>query len=103
MRLPHANSIYKIHNPIRIRRPKRLCLGLSHLNEYNIRQNFTDCANPLCSSSIKPENTLHLFLHFHSFLNIRTKLVDKMKLLDEKLLQLNEESLLLFGNKTYNK
>ena len=61
--------------------------------------------NPLCSSSIEPETTFHFFLDCHNFLNIRRKLFDKIKLLDETVLQLNDESLLtvlLFGSKTYN-
>ena len=60
--------------------------------------------NPLCSRSIKRETTLHFFLHFHNFLNIRRKLFDKVNLLDETLLQLNDESLLtvlVFGSKIY--
>ena len=60
--------------------------------------------NPLCSHSIKRETTLHFFLHCHNFLNIRRKLFDKVNLLDETLLQLNDESLLtvlVFGSKIY--
>ena len=34
MGCPHANSTYRIHNPIGIRLLKRLHLGLSHLNEH---------------------------------------------------------------------
>ena len=44
-------------------------------------------------------------MHCRNFLNIRRKLFDKIKLLDETLLQLNVESLLivlLFGSKIYN-
>ena len=103
---PHANSTYRIHNPVGIRFLTRLRLGLSHLNEHKFRHNFADCVNPLCSCSIEPETTLHFFLHCHNFLNIRTKLFDKIKLLDETFLQLNDESLLtvlLFGSKSYNK
>ena len=61
--------------------------------------------NPLFSCSIEPETTLHFFLHCHNVLNIRRKLFDKTKLLDETLLQLNDESLLTvphFGTKFYN-
>ena len=60
--------------------------------------------NPLCSHSIKRETTLHFFLTCHNFLNIRRKLFDKVNLLDETLLQLNDESLLtvlVFGSKIY--
>ena len=61
--------------------------------------------NQLCSFGIDPETTLHFFLHCHNFLNIRRKLFDKIKLLNETLLKLNNESLLtvlLFGSKIYN-
>ena len=106
MGYPHANSTYRIYNPVGIRLLKPLLLGLSHLNEHKFRHNFADCVNPLCSCSIKPETTtLHFFLHCHNFLNIRRKLFDKVRLLDETLLQLNDESLLtvlLFGSKMYN-
>ena len=89
---PHANSTYRIHNPVGIRLLTRLHLGLSHLNEHKFRHNFADCVNPLCSCSIKPETILHFFLHCRIFLNIRRKLFYKTKLLDEALLQLNDES-----------
>ena len=105
MSCPHANSTYRIHNPVGIRLHTRLRLVLSHLNEHKFRHNFADCVNPLCSCSIEPETTLHFFLHCCNFLNIRRKLFDKIKLLDETLLQLNDESLLtvlLFGSKIYN-
>ena len=102
---PHANSTYRIHNLVGIRLLTRLRLGLSHLNEHKFRHNFDDCVHPLCSCSIKPETTLHFFLHCCNVLYIRRKLFDKIKLLDETLLQLNDESLitvLLFGSKIYN-
>ena len=101
----HANSTYRIHSPVGISLLTRLRLGLIHLNEHKFRHNFADCVNPLCSCSIKPETTLHFFLHCRNFLKIRRKLFDKIKLLDETLLQLNDEILLtvlLFGSKTYN-
>ena len=101
-----VNSTYRIYNLIGIRLLTCLQLDLSQLNECKFKNNFADCVNPLCSCSIKPETTLQLFLHCHNFLNTRRKLFHGMKLLDETLLQLNEESLLtviLFGSKTYNK
>ena len=91
---PHANSTYRIHNQVGIKLLTRLRLCLSHLNEHKFRHNFADCVNPLCSCSIKPETTLHFFLHCRNFVNIRRKLFEKKKLLDETLLQLNDESLL---------
>ena len=105
MGCPHANSTYRIHNPVGISLLTHLHLGLSHLNEHKFIHNFADCVNLLCSCSIKPETTLHSFLHCCNFLNIRRKLFDKIKLLAETLLQLNDESLLavlLFSIKIYN-
>ena len=58
---PHANSTYRIHNPIEIRLLACLRLNLSHLNEHKLKHNFTNCVNQLCSRSIKPETTLHFF------------------------------------------
>ena len=101
----HANSAYRIHNPVGLTLLTRLYLGLSYLNEHKLRHNFADCVNPLCSCSITPETTLRFFLHCCNFLNIRGKLFDKIKLLDETLLKLNDESLLtvlLFGSNIYN-
>ena len=42
---PHANSIYRIHNPVRIKLLTHLCLVLIHLNEQNFRHNFADYAS----------------------------------------------------------
>ena len=99
------NLYIQIHNPVGIRLLTCLRLGLSHLNEHKFRHNFADCVNPLCSCSIKPETTIHFLLHCRNFLSISRNLFEKIKLLDETLLQLNDESLLtvlLFGSKIYN-
>ena len=55
----------------------------------------------LLVSCVNSNNLVFLWYVF----NIRRKLFDKIKLLDETLLQLNDESLLtvlLFGSKIYN-
>ena len=49
---PHANSTYRIHNPVGIRLLTRLHLGLSHFNKDKFRYNSADCVNPLCSCCI---------------------------------------------------
>ena len=101
----HTNSTYRIHNQIEIRLLTCLSLSLSYLNEHKFIHNFADCVNPLGSCSIKCQTTLHFFVHCWNFFNFRRKLFDKIKLLDETLLQLNEESLLavlLFDSKIYN-
>ena len=101
----HANFRYRIHNPVGVGFLTLLRFGLSYLNEHKFRHNFADCMNQLRSYSIKPENTPHFYLHCHNIRNVRRQLFDKIKLLDETLLQLNEESLLtglLCGSKIYN-
>ena len=100
---PHVNST--IHNAIGIRLLTHLRLGLSHHNEQKFRHNLANGVKLLCSWSIKLEIKIHFFLHCHNFFKIRTKLFDRIKLLDETLLQLNEESLLTvltFDSKIYN-
>ena len=99
------NSTYKIHNSVGIRLLTCLRLGLSQLNEHKFRHKFADLVSRLCSFSIKFETALQFFLHCHNFLNIRRKLSDKIKVLDENLLQLNGKPLLrvlLFGRNIYN-
>ena len=91
---PHIKSTYKIHNPIGIRLLKRLGLGLCYLNENKFSHDFADCVDLSCSCSIEPNTTLHFFLRCHNFLRKRRKLFDKINILDEILLQLNEDSLL---------
>ena len=87
---PHVNCTYRINNSVGIMLLTRLCLGLSHLNEHKFQHNSADCVNLLCCCSNEPETTLHFFMHCHNFLNIRRKWFDKIKLLDETLLQLHD-------------
>ena len=84
----HANAAYRIHNPVGIRLFTCLYLGLGHLNKLTFWHNFADCVNPLCSCSTEPETTLRFFLHCHNFINIRRNLFDKIKRLDETILQI---------------
>ena len=100
----HVNST--IHNAIGIRLLTHLCLGLSHPNEQKFWHSLANCVKLLCSWSIKLETKIDFFLHCHNFFKIRTTLFDRIKLLDETLLRLNEESLLTvltFDSKMYNK
>ena len=61
MGCPHANSTYKIHNPIGIRPLTHLRLGVNYLIEHKLRQNLADYVNLLCSCRIKPGTTFHFF------------------------------------------
>ena len=61
------NSIFKILDPLGIKFLTRLKLGQSHLNEHRFRHNFQDCLNPICSSSLEVEPTVHFFPALSSF------------------------------------
>ena len=74
-----------------------LHLVLIHLNEHKFRHSFADCGNTFYSCNIKPETTLHFFRCCRNF--------DKIKILDETLFHLNDQSLLTalpFGSEIYN-
>ena len=84
---PDANSANKMYNPIEIRLLTHLRLGLIHLSEHKFKHSFVDCVNPLCSCGIKPEATLHFFPALSQLPKHEKKLFDKIKLLQETLLQ----------------
>ena len=65
----------------------------------------TDCVNPLCSCSLKPESNSHFFLCCHHYTILRADLMNGLKKIDENILRLSENSLvrlLLFGDQKYN-
>ena len=46
---PSGNSVFKCHNPNRVKLLTRLRLDLSHLREYKFKHGFLDSLNPVCS------------------------------------------------------
>ena len=56
---------------------------------------FTSILSLFFPSLLNLRLHLNFFLHCHNFVNIRRKLFDKMKLLDETLLQLNRKHYVL--------
>ena len=60
---PNQSNIFNIFDPIGLKLPTRLRLGLSHLNEHKFCHTFEDCLNPLCSCSLKIEDNTHYLLH----------------------------------------
>ena len=60
---PAANSIYNCHNPKRIKRITRLCLGFSHMREHKFKHNFQESLNPLCYCGHGIESTKHFSLY----------------------------------------
>ena len=68
---PIHNPIYNIYDLMGIWYLSRLRLGLSHLNDHKFRHNFQDCLNTLCPCSLEVESTIHYFLYYHCYNDIR--------------------------------
>ena len=103
--LPPTNSIFDIHNPLRIKLLTRLRLGLSHLHEHNFRHFFQNTFNPYCKCGKYIESTMHLFIHCINFLIPRQTLFQKIGNIDENILSQTETQLtqtLLHGNQDYH-
>ena len=67
---------------------------------------FQDSINPLCSSSLNVESTVHYFLHYPLFTIERYTLLNTISQIDNKLLESNGSNLtqnLLFGDPSNNR
>ena len=94
------NSIYNIHNPLRVKCLIRLRIGFTQLKEHKFKHNLQDSINPMCSCSSGIETTIHFFLHCVNFNTQRQTLFDKIATMDTNILTENEYSIvntLLFG------
>ena len=60
---PCGNSIFDIHNPLRIKFLTRLRPDLSPLHEHKFRHCFQDTLNPSCECAKDIESTMYFFLH----------------------------------------
>ena len=67
--LPNQSNMFNIFDPIGSNLLTFLRLGLSHLNEHKFCHNFQNRLNPLCSCSLKNEDTTHYLLHCQQFSN----------------------------------
>ena len=97
---PLPNSIFNIHNPLRIKYLTRLRIGFSHLKKHKFRHNFRDSGDPMCSCDSGTETTKHFLLHCPKFHLQRKILFDKIATIDSNILTENEESIvdtLIFG------
>ena len=102
---PCANNIFDIHNPLGIKLLTRLHLGLSHLHEHKFKHCFEDTLNPLSECGNDTESTMHLFLHYTSFLIPRQNLFKKIRNIHDCILSQSETQLtqtLLYGNQNYH-
>ena len=97
---PKCNDTYRIYNPMGLKLLTRLRLGLSHLNDHNLK----DCINPLCSCSLSAENNVHFFLQCHHFSLQRQVLMNNIESIDKDTINETDSNLvniLLFGSSKY--
>ena len=66
---PSPNSPDNSHNPSGFCLITRLRLGLSHIKQYELKQNFQDSINPLCGCKKNIDSTEHFLLHSPQFVN----------------------------------
>ena len=93
------NSIFKIHDINGIKLLNRLRLHFSHLNEYKLRHNVRATIDPMCSSGLEPETTLHYLLRCNLYYDLRAELLNDICVLNPTLkdLSFHWPSLLTFN------
>ena len=94
------NSIYSIHNSLRVKNLTRFRIRFSHLKEHKFKHNFQDSIDLLCSCSSGVETTIHSFLRCANFNTQRQTLFEKIATIDANIWTENENGIvnaLLFG------
>ena len=102
---PTTNNIYNIHNPKGLKYLTRLRLGFSHLREHKFKHNFQATIDPFCDCRSDIESVNHSLLHCPNFVNERETLRNKIKNIDSKILEMEDNCvtrILLFGENSYN-
>ena len=102
---PIQSDLYNIFDPIGLKFLTRLRLYFSHLNEHWFRHNFQDCLNPLCSSSLQTEDTIHCLLHCRHFSQHRIDLINSVKYIFEGFDSWSDNAkkdLLLYGDPRFD-
>ena len=84
------NSVFDIHYAMGIQLLARLYLGLGHLNDHNLRNNFEDCINPVCNYVHDIETTAQFFIHRPHSTYARRTLFNKINNLDSIILERHE-------------
>ena len=105
---PSDNKVFHeidIHDWVGIKLLIRLRLGFSHLRQHKFRHNSEDTLNALCSCSIQAQTTLHFFLRYQFFNDIREILMNDLMNINRSLLSLNQDkliSVLLYGSDAFD-
>ena len=98
---PVPSSHFNIYNPVGWKVFTRLWVGLSHRNKHKFKYNFSNCVNPLCSSSLELESTIHFILHRFCFSNIRKILFNELNTIRHNFADLSYSSMVdlrLYGS-----
>ena len=102
---PKDRSIYNSFDPVGLKLLTRLRIKLSHLREHKFRHNCLDTLNPLCSSSLEIESTIHYLLRCPFFTPIKKTLLDNIINIIGSITDLSDDKLvdiLLYGDDAYN-
>ena len=98
---PVQNSVFNIFDPKGLKLLTRLRLEFSNLNEHRFRHNFEECVSPLCSCSLKTEDTEHYLQHCHRFTPLRINLMNSVNSVlynFESLSDIDKNEILLYGD-----
>ena len=71
-------GMYGVYDQLVVRLINRVHLGFSYLREHKFRHTFADTVSPLCSCTLKSENTEHFFLRCQNILSVRTTLMNEV-------------------------
>ena len=99
------NTLFGSHNLKRIKYLTRLRVGLSHLDEHKLKNNFQNTLNPFCICGSDAENPCKFLLHCPNFLTERNTLLNKITNIESNILYQADATItkkLLFGNPKYS-
>ena len=90
---PKENSIYAIHDISGLKLLTRLRLNFSHLSEDQLRHNFKNIINPMCSCGFDPETTGLYLLRCKLYIDLRLDLLNNVYTINQSLKDFSEEQL----------
>ena len=99
------NTLFGSYNLKRIKYLTRLRVGLSHLDEHKLKNNFQDTLNPFCICGSDAENPCQFLLHCPNFLTERNTFLNKITNIESNILYQADATItkkLLFGNPKYS-
>ena len=87
---PSLNSYYNIFNSMGLKLLTRLRLSLIHLNKYKFGRKLRNCFDPKCLYSLSNEHTLHFFLHYQHYTDIRKLLLNEISSINKAVTHLSD-------------